>query len=184
MSKIYLIAGHSGAGTGAQGVIDEGEQTLQLRNYLVARINELMPAAQVSVEIDEDTDALRSVVQRINDFCSPNDICIDIHFNAFNGLAHGTEVLIPNNATTIEQELAERVLHATVKSLHTRNRGVKKEGAGQHKRLAMLGGLKCHSVLLEVCFCDNRADANRYLDHFEILVENLAEAIIMTYNRL
>ncbi len=180
--KIYIIAGHNGKGTGACGIIDEGEQTQQLRNYLVARINELHP--EIPIDFDDDGSPLRDVVKTINDKCEANDLCIDLHFNAFNGSAHGSEILIPNSATTVEQEFAEQVLNATVKSLSTRNRGIKKESSGQHSKLAMLSGLKCHSVLLEVCFCDNRSDVSSYLDNFTTLVDNLAGAIIRTYQRL
>ncbi len=176
-SKIFLIAGHAGKGSGACGIIDEGEQTMQLRNHLVGRINQLRP--DIPIEIDEDSNPLRDVVRHINNSCDPNDLCIDIHFNSVSDTsANGTEVLIKPNATTVSQELAEVTLNAMVQTLGTHNRGIK-----HRNNLAMIK-LKCHCVLLEMCFVRNKVDTAKYLDHFETLVENLAQAIIRTYNRL
>ncbi len=180
--KIFIVAGHAGKGTGARGIIDEGEHTLKVREALKAKLLDLHPTCLSYIEVDNEDASLRDVVKEINGRCNAHDICIDIHLNAFNGQAHGTEVLISKSPTAVERELAEQVLQATVTSLGTRNRGVKPENAGQHSRLAMLN-LKCNSVLLEVCFCDNRADVARYNDHFDTLIYKLAHAIIRTASR-
>ena len=177
-NKLFLIAGHNGAGTGAIGYIDEGAETMALRNAIYTAISSTNASAFEGIISDNDGDRLSKVVSHINDSCSPYDLCIDIHFNAFNGKAQGTEVIIPKRATAIEQELSEIILLKTCAVLGTKNRGVKSESMSQYSRLAMLSGLRCNSVLLEVCFCDNDSDAEKYRANKETLITELAKSIV------
>ena len=73
---------------------------------------------------------------------------------------------------------AEDVLNAVCSTLGTKNRGVKKEGKSQYKRLAMLSGVKCNSVLLEVCFISSQSDMVRYESRYNELVEKMVDVII------
>ena len=140
-SKVFLTAGHRGRGTGANGVFDEGEETIRLRNL----IGEILRNRDVEVYTDRDDANLSVVVENVNVVCGVDDICIDLHFNAFNSQAQGSEILIPHNFTDVEKDLAQDLLTAIVSTLNTRSRGVKKESSGQHKRLAMLSDL--HGLL-------------------------------------
>lgn len=170
---IYLTAGHRGKGTGAKGLIDEGAEAAALRDAVTLELVERGAA----VLNDNDTDSLTKVIADINKACTPHDILVDIHFNAFNGRAHGTEVLIPHNATAAERETAENVLLATTSALGTRCRGVKDAKSSQHSRLAILEDTRCHSVLLEVCFCDSEVDAMKYRLSRDRLVSFLADTL-------
>lgn len=167
------MAGHRGSGTGAKGIIDEGAETISLRDTVAKELAQ----RGCTVFRDADKDSLTAVISRINSVMDASDIVVDIHFNAFDGRANGTEVLISNTPTDMEQELAENLLHATTSTLGTKNRGVKREGAGQHSRLAMLSGVSCNSVLLEVCFCDNAADCEKYYSNVEKLVTAYADVL-------
>ena len=40
-NKIYLIAGHNGSGTGANGFIDEGKETIILRDLIAEKLKEM-----------------------------------------------------------------------------------------------------------------------------------------------
>jgi N-acetylmuramoyl-L-alanine amidase len=173
-SKVFLTAGHRGRGTGAVGVIDEGEETIRLRNL----IGEILRNRGVEVYSDRDDDSLSVVVENVNAECGVDDICIDIHFNAFNTQAQGSEILIPHNFNDIEKDLAQDLLTAIVSTLNTRSRGVKKESSGQHKRLAMLSDIDCNSVLVEICFCDNTEDALKYQSKFNDLAYAMANVIL------
>lgn len=176
MRKIFLTAGHRGGTTGANyNGIKEAEETILLRNEIAA----LLRKKGVNVEIDNDDASLSQVIATINASCQPTDICVDLHFNAVgNPSANGTEVFKPFNSSDTEIEVAEDLLYSTCMVLNTKNRGVKREGEGTHQRLAMLSDIKCNSVLLEICFISNIADANKYKEKRDELVIILAEQLI------
>jgi N-acetylmuramoyl-L-alanine amidase len=173
-SKVFLTAGHRGSGTGAVGIIDEGQETIRLRNL----IGEILRNRDVEVYTDRDDDNLSVVVENVNVACGVDDICIDIHFNAFNTQAQGSEIFIPHNFTDVEKDLAQDLLTAITNTLKTKSRGVKKENSGQHKRLAMLSDIDCHSIVVEICFCDNTEDALKYQSKFNDLAYAMANVIL------
>lgn len=173
MRQLYLIAGHRGTATGAKGIIDEGTETIALRNDIAAYLR----LQGINCCMDADKDNLTAVIRRINSEAKPQDIVIDFHFNAFNGFAHGSEILIRGVASSFEQQLAEQLVDATCRILGTKNRGVKRENQGRHTRLAMLSDVHCNSVVIEVCFCDNRTDATLYKKNRAALVEAYAQIL-------
>jgi N-acetylmuramoyl-L-alanine amidase len=176
MRRIYLTAGHRGGTSGANyNGVKEAEETIWLRN----EIADMLKRKGVEVEIDNDGASLSQVVATINASCKPTDICVDLHFNAVaNPTANGTEIFKPFNATDTEIEVAEDLLYATCMTLNTKNRGVKREGEGTHRRLAMLSDVKCNSVLLEVCFISNISDLNKYKEKKDELAIILTEQLL------
>lgn len=176
MRKIYLCAGHRGGTSGANyNGIKEAEETIWLRNEIKKRLKD----KGVEVMLDDDSASLSQVIATINAECKKTDICIDLHFNAVgNPSANGTEVFKPFNSSDTEIEVAEDLLYSTCMVLNTKNRGVKREGEGTHQRLAMLSDIKCNSVLLEICFISNIADANKYKEKREELVWIYAENLL------
>jgi N-acetylmuramoyl-L-alanine amidase len=138
-----------------------------------------LKAKGIDVVLDNDNASLSEGIATINAECKKTDICIDLHFNAVgNPSANGTEVFKPFNSLDTEIEVAEDLLYSTCMVLNTKNRGVKREGEGTHQRLAMLSDIKCNSVLLEICFISNIADANKYKEKKDELVIILAEQLI------
>ena len=176
MRKIYLCAGHRGGTSGANyNGIKEAEETIWLRNEIAARLKD----KGVDVMLDNDSASLSEVIATINAECKKTDVCVDLHFNAVaNPSANGTEVFKPFNSSDLEIEVAEDLLYATCMTLGTKNRGVKREGEGTHQRLAMLSDIRCNSILLEVCFISNIADANKYKEKRDELVIILAEQLL------
>lgn len=171
----YINAGHRGTGTGAHGFFDEAKEAISLRDTIAKDLRN----HGCLVVTDSDKADLNTVVRSINNTCSENDICIDIHFNAAGSQqANGTEVLIRNNFSTAEKLLAHSLQNAIVKTLGTNDRGVKTESKSQHKTLAMLSGIKCTAVLLEVCFCTNASDASTYQQHFFDLASAISGILI------
>ena len=176
MRKIYLTAGHRGGATGANyNGIKEADETIWLRNEIAERLRN----KGVEVMLDNDKASLSEVIATINADCKPTDICVDLHFNAVaNPSANGTETFKPFNSSDTEIEVAEDLLYSTCMVLNTKNRGVKREGEGTHQRLAMLSDIRCNSVLLEICFISNIADANKYKEKKDELAIILAEQLI------
>ena len=180
--KVYIIAGHHGKGTGANGFIDEGAETIVLRDTIATHLKRF----GIDCITDDNLTPLNKVVQWLRSAVSKKDICIDIHFNASsNPSANGSEVFIPTNAFADEITLAYMFSKTIVEKLNTTNRGVKDESHSFHKKIAMLSGFDCVNVLLEICFVSNQSDANKYKANKDKLAEELAVDILefIRYNK-
>jgi len=172
---IYIVAGHTGRGTGASSIyLDEGVETIVLRNLICLNFTRLN---FLDFETDDDKDSLQTVLNKLKDKVKKDDIVLDIHFNSANQSANGSEIFIPTNCTDKEKNLAEKLLKTVTDTLQIKSRGVKVEGQSQHSRLGILH-LPCTTVLLEVCFLTNKSDVNRYKENREVLAERIANLFI------
>jgi len=107
------------------------------------------------------SDSLRVRCERAN--VAKVDIVVSMHFNYFDGEAHGAEVFyVSNNG----KKMAEPIQKELVK-LGFYNRGVK-----LHKRLYVLNHTKAPAILIEGCFCDCEKDMGLYD------AEKMANAIV------
>ena len=112
-----------------------------------------------------------------NNSVSETTFLIDLHFNAHsNPNARGTEVIVANDATTLELRFASRLAHTTSDALDIPLRCIKSESETPHHRLAMLH-LTPQSIILEVCFCTSPEDVEAYRKNREKLAAELAWAI-------
>lgn len=171
---IYLIAGHRGKETGAIGIIDEGAEASYLRDDIADELR----SRGVDVLCDRDSMTLREVVNDANAKCGVGDLIVDLHFNAYNGKAEGTEVLISKRASLKTRTRAEQICRAVCEALGTKSRGVKTSGCGQHSRLAILDDTRCRAVLVEICFCDNRGDTDKFVRNRERLIQAFVEELL------
>jgi len=97
------------------------------------------------------------------------DLDVSVHFNAYDGNAHGTEVLYVSSAGL---ELATPVCNAICDAGNFTNRGAKKR-----TDLAFLNGTDETAILIETCFCDNTSDSNSFNANFEAICRAIAEEI-------
>lgn len=140
---------------GASGIEQEDNLTFELGNLL---IEELKEAGHRVIDCTPDSadtinDALRQRVEKANQ--ASVDYFVSIHFNAFDGTAHGTEIFhYPGSARA--RDLATRVL-AELAALGFRNRGVKSRDS-----LYVLKKTIMPAILIEVCFCDSARDMEHY----------------------
>ena len=172
-NKIYLIAGHNGSGSGANGFIDEGKETIILRDLIAEKLKEM---GIVAIK-DDNLTPLTKVVQWLRSKITKRDICIDIHFNgSSNKLANGSEVFIPTKNTSDEVELANMFKKTLSKVF--KDRGVSLESKSYHGKIAMLSGFDCCNVLLEICFVSNKLDSVNYFENREIIAYELAVDIL------
>lgn len=166
---IFLLAGHRGRNTGAHGIIDEGESTIELRNMIELTLINLGD----KVVVDEDNDDNAKVWAKARKDAKKDDILVDIHFNACNGIANGTETFMRRNATATEVLLASQLNKTVYSTLGTASRGIKVENDSQHSSLGVLN-MPCNAVLLEVCFCDSAVDVAKYNARKNELAKNIA----------
>ena len=100
---IILTAGHTGPNSGATGTViehhgrlDEGTETIRLRNRIAEILTEKWG---IVVLLDRDNEHLGLLTERINRLATPTDICLDIHLNSHTKqTANGTEVIIADDA--------------------------------------------------------------------------------------
>lgn len=160
--KIVINGSHTkfGMGTGANGYLNESTETrkiaYELMKLLADSKHEVIPAVY-----DRSADNLREAVQLAN--AEGADLFVSIHLNAGGGT--GCE------AYTWRGEQVTQAVKACsyLKMLGFKNRGVK-DGSG----LYVIKNTKCTAILIEVCFVDNKADAELYK---QVGHSNIANAI-------
>ncbi len=152
--KFGIDIGHNAPpDTGARGIRFEDELTVDVGNRVIAKLKAL--GHQV---IDCKPNRARSITDSLATRCNIAnanrvDIYVSIHFNAFNGLANGSEIFAMSNSA---RQIAKPVLDEIVK-LGFFNRGIKN---GSH--LFVIKNTNMPAILVECCFCDARKDMNRF----------------------
>ncbi|NFK80210.1 N-acetylmuramoyl-L-alanine amidase [Clostridium botulinum] len=163
--KIGIDCGHtlSGVDYGAVGIKAGSNLAREVGTKVISKLQALGHTV-VKCYKDSCSSLNDSLSYRANTANSKNvDLYVSIHFNCFNGNAHGTEVLTYGEKSFTE---ASRVLN-NICALGYTNRGIK-DGSG----LYVLKHTKAKAMIIECCFCDNRNDMNRYN------AENMANAIV------
>lgn len=155
--RIGINCGHtkSGAGYGAVGLFKESEHTRLVGYALMDKFRnagvEIVDCTIDSANTQSEYLAAAVALANRQDL----DWFVSIHFNASgNHEGQGVEVY------TYEGRQYEDALEVcrNISQLGFKNRGVK-SGSG----LYVVHNTKAKSMLIEVCFCDNPADANTYL---------------------
>lgn len=153
MKRIALDFGHNCSNDrGATGIRQEdtliretGKKLLTLLKNDGHQVKNVTPYKAESV-----MHSLRQRVHACNEFNA--DIFASIHFNAFNDLAHGTEVYYVSEAGKV---YAESVVKEIAK-LGFYNRGAKLG------HFYVIRKTSCPAILIECCFCDNASDMFLY----------------------
>jgi N-acetylmuramoyl-L-alanine amidase len=160
--RVVINAGHCkfGKGTGANGVLNESTEArkiaYELMKLLAGSNHEVIPAV-----FDRSENNLKEAVTLANN--KNADLFLSIHLNAGGG--QGCE------AYTWRGEQVPQAVKACsyLKKLGFKNRGVK-DGSG----LYVIKNTKAMAVLVEICFVDNKADAELYK---QIGVNKIAQSI-------
>ena len=148
--KISLDIGHNcHPDIGNIGIKSEDELTMSVGESLVTKLKE--QGHQVILccpsEAESISDSLAKRVAIAN--MANAHLFVSIHFNSFNGKAHGTEVYTGNYRG---QSVAKKVVDAIAK-LGFHKRGVK-DGCD----LYVLKNIRMPGILIECCFIDSYID--------------------------
>ncbi|WP_017317104.1 N-acetylmuramoyl-L-alanine amidase [Mastigocladopsis repens] len=163
--KYGIDCGHNCApDTGAVGLKSEDKLTLAVGTLVKTKLQALGHEV-VSCNPKSTTSVSNSLAQRCRIANQANvDFYVSIHFNAFNGKAHGSEVFAMSEAG---RKVALAVL-GEICQLGFFNRGVKD---GSH--LYVVKNTNAPAILIECCFIDCQQDMNRFD------VEAMANAIVL-----
>jgi N-acetylmuramoyl-L-alanine amidase len=169
--NIFLSLGHSmrkgGIITSANGVVNEylynKELIVLVRDYLVRAGHKVTLCMCPENQFESSAEERPYKINMENS--GKYDLAVELHLNAYNGIANGCEVLYRN----LGKAHAERVVAklATV----FKNRGAKKDDS-----LYFLAQTKAPAILVESFFCDNASDVEKGKDKKKI-AKLIAEGI-------
>lgn len=176
----FVSAGHHLSDPGAPGVggaPSESRQAIRVRDKVVTHLTSRLGIRTI---IDNDSETLSQYLARIQPGSS--SVVVEFHFNAFNGKATGTEVLVGNDADRMDRAFAAEMAAAGATVMGIANRGVKTEAESRRGRLGLMReqGIV---ALVEVCFIDNPNDMQAFERQFEALCSAYAN-VIAKYDRL
>lgn len=167
--KVLLISGH---GAGDPGAVGNGYKEADLTREVVKLVKtRLSKFADVTVyDVNKNAFAVLDNGGSIN--FKPYDYVLEIHFNAFNGKAYGTEIYVTTSekTTVVEDKIVKNI-----SALGFTNRGVKKKNF-YVIRTAKSQGVS--SALLEVCFIDNASDMVKYTSKKNQIADAITSAIV------
>jgi hypothetical protein len=171
--KICISSGHGLHIRGASGSpvppqLDEVDEARRM----VDRIEQLLDGAGVNClkfhdNTSHDQSTNLATITNWHNAQGDHDLDVSVHFNAYDGSAHGTEVLY-----VTQESLAGKVSGAIANAGGFANRGAKYRGD-----LYFLNNTREKAILIETCFCDNTSDSNKYNSSFEAICTVIAETI-------
>ena len=111
-----------------------------------------------------------------NSWFIPPSIGLEVHFNAFNSRATGTEVFLREKESPAIRRLALEIVRTTAETLGVTPRGLKDS---KQSAVGSLGWLRSKpgNILWEVCFMDNPKDIHSFLAKEELLLDRVAEVL-------
>lgn len=172
--KILLIAGH---GAGDCGAVGQGYKEADLTRELVKLIKPLL-SDYATVDIyDINRNAFKDVQSGLFKI-GKYDYVLEIHFNAFNGKAHGSECYVTTREKGIKVEQAiMREMHKffTLRDNDAIFDGVKRTNFAVINHLKNKGISGC---LLEVCFIDNPLDMTVYQSNKNYVAQAIVNGIV------
>lgn len=162
--KIAIDKGHNNSfDIGASGYRQEDDLTREVGIKVISKLQSLGYIV-IDCTPSSASSLVSSLGQRVQ-VSNSNEVGIfaSIHFNAFNGFAHGSEVYYHTSA---EKPLAQNVLNKLL-TLGYFNRGIK-DGSS----LYVLRYANSPAILIECSFVDSLEDMNKYN------AENISNAIV------
>ena len=166
--QINISSGHSINCQGASGYVNEVTEARKV----VDRVYEMCKAVGIEVYKYHDTASsssqnLANIVNFHNRF--KDGIDVSIHFNAYQTTSNpmGVEVCYYSQSSVA----------SSVSSAIAQASGLKNRGAKERKGLYFLKHTSKPSILIEVCFCDSKADVDLYHKNFDAICAAIVKAL-------
>lgn len=154
MNTIVISVGHTDSSPGAQAL---GRREFDLNLEVATALYEELGSRGYNVVLLDPKWTLKETIKWCQEVHS-EDLCLEIHHNAFNGKASGAEVF-HKRGDLLGFRLGKHLLESTCKALGLKNRGLK---TGTQSARGSLGWLQLeHPLLWEVCFMDNQNDLEK-----------------------
>lgn len=153
MARYSCHGGHNSIVQGANsGSRKEHIMDRQVKDAVIAKLRQLGHTVYDDTDETGSTQAanLNNIVAKCNSH--DVDLVISFHLNAYNGSAHGVEVLYFD-----QEALAAKISAQLSKDIGWFNRGAK-----QRTDLAVLKGTKAPAILIELGFIDNDSDMAKW----------------------
>ena len=166
MGTYNVHAGHNYIVTGANGYLSETKENRVVKDKVIALLRAQGHTVYDCTDEDGKTQSknLSNIVAKCN--AHNVDLDVSIHFNAFNGTAHGVEVYYYSH-----KDVSARVSANIANTLNLTNRGAK-----QRTNLYVLSNTKAPAILVECLFCDNKGDTDKY--NPDIIAREIVEGIL------
>lgn len=173
MKKLALVIGHGpkidkGAENG------NGTTELEWNQELANRIKSHLNGSQLECKVIHRVTEKVSPTNEVN--AAKADFAVELHCNAYNEVASGTEVIYYPGSKE-GQRLANTILSRIVPVLNLPNRGVKTPQAGG-RGMSFLAKTNCPAVIAESMFIDNIKDLARANDVKDELAAAYAAAFL------
>lgn len=181
IKKVTVHAGHNPSGriaAGAVGLIDESKENRVICKKVIKLLKKNGIKA-VNCTVNRGT-SQSDVLYKICSKCNKEknvDLNISIHFNSGagdkkgNGHTTGTEVLVFDNKSD-KADIAKRICNQMSK-LGFKNRGIK-----INQGLYFLKHTNKPSLLIEVCFVDDKDDVKLYNSDKDAIAEAIVKAVL------
>jgi N-acetylmuramoyl-L-alanine amidase len=171
--KICISSGHGLHIRGARGSpcppeldeVDEARRVVDRVHQILTDNGVISQKFHDNTSYDQSTNL--STIVNWHNAQGDHDLDLSVHFNAYDGSAHGTEVLY----------VTQSVLAADVSEAISDAGGFTNRGAKYRGDLYFLNNTREPAILIETCFCDNTSDSNLYNDRFEDICVAIAESI-------
>ena len=160
-----IHGGHNRIVPGASGCFSEVEEDRKVKDLVISKLRALGHVVyDCTDEVGTTQNAnLSNIVAKCNSH--KVDLDISIHFNSYNGSAHGTEAYTYDNLGSAF--LAAQSIVNAISELGFKNRGAK-----VNPKYYVLRKTVAPAILVECCFCDSAQDAQKYN------AESMATAIV------
>ena len=168
--KVVISSGHGKYVRGAVGIIDEVDEARKVVEAVARYLRKL--GVGVETFHDDVSETQDENLERIVMYHNGRnrDLDISVHFNCYDGSAHGTEVLY-----VTADELAEDVSAVLADAGGFTNRGAKYRGDLYF--LNQTDPTTYGAILIETCFVDSVTDTDLYREHFEDICSAIADTV-------
>lgn len=180
MGRIFISAGHFSGDPGAPTAIgtSEAEEMITTRNLIVAELQSRGLVQNQDFFSVPDSIDLSPTINWINARAVAGDVAIEIHGNAFNRRARGTECFFIDGNTARARD-ARLMLNALLKQVPAlTDRGAKPDTQSAPGRLAFCRQISVPSLLLELCFVDEPQDMNLLVRSRAKFAKGIANGLI------